>query len=228
MKAQKSDWHSQPLEALITSLHVNVKRGLDEVEVLGRLEQYGPNSLTPRRGKSPLRLLLEQFHQPLVYILLVAAGVTAFLQEWVDSSVIFGVVLVNAVIGFVQEANALKAIDALSRVLNVSAKVLRDGQHRIILAHELIPGDVVLLKSGDKVPADLRLFEIHELKIDESAMTGESMPVEKRLAILDIATVLSDRCNMVYSSTLVTYGSGLGVVVETGDRTEIGLICKTA
>ena len=224
MKSKKSDWHSQSLETLITSLHVDVKKGLDEVEVLLRLEQYGPNCLTPRRGKSPLRLLLEQVHQPLVYILLVAAGVTAFLQEWVDSSVIFGVVLVNAVIGFVQEANALKAIDALSRVLNVSAKVLRHGQHHTILAHELIPGDVVLLKSGDKVPADLRLFENHELKIDESAMTGESMPVEKRLAILDIGTVLSDRCNMVYSSTLVTYGSGLGVVVETGDRTEIGLI----
>ncbi len=224
MKAQKSDWHSQSLETLIKSLHVDVKRGLDEVEVLRRLDQYGPNCLTPRRGKSPLRLLLEQFHQPLVYILLVAAGVTAFLQEWVDSSVIFGVVLVNAVIGFVQEANALKAIDALSRVLNVSTKVLRNGQHRTILAHELMPGDVVLLKSGDKVPADMRLFEIHELKIDESAMTGESLPVEKRLAILDIATVLSDRCNMVYSSTLVTYGSALAVVVETGDRTEIGLI----
>ncbi len=224
MKSQKLDWHNQSIEALTTSLHVDHKRGLNEAEVQRRLDQYGPNRLTPRRGKSPLRLLLEQFHQPLVYILLVAASVTAFLQEWVDSSVIFGIVLVNAVIGFVQEANALKAIDALSRGLNVSATVLRDGQHRTILATELTPGDLVLLQSGDKVPADLRLLQIRELQIDESAMTGESVPVEKRLAMLDIATVLADRCNMAYSSTLVTYGSGLGVVVETGDRTEIGLI----
>ena len=224
MKSQKTDWHSQSPEAVTTSLHVDIQRGLSEAEAQRRLDQYGSNRLTPRRGKSPLRLLLEQFHQPLVYILLVAAAVTAFLQEWVDSSVILGVVLVNAVIGFIQEANALKAIDALSRVLNVSATVLRDGQRRTILANELTPGDVVLLQSGDKVPADLRLLQIRELQIDESAMTGESVPVEKRLAMLDAATVLADRCNMAYSSTLVTYGSGLGVVVETGDRTEIGLI----
>ena len=224
MKSQKSDWHSQSVEALITSLHVDFQLGLSEAEAQRRLDQYGSNRLTPRRGKSPLRLLLEQFHQPLIYILLVAAAVTAFLQEWVDSSVILGVVLVNAMIGFVQEANALKAIDALSRVLSVSATVLRDGQRRTILANELTPGDMVLLQSGDKVPADLRLLQIRELQIDESAMTGESVPVEKRLAMLDSATVLADRCNMAYSSTLVTYGSGLGVVVETGDRTEIGLI----
>ncbi|MGR9014841.1 MAG: cation-transporting P-type ATPase [Gammaproteobacteria bacterium] len=224
MKSPKTDWHSQSSEALTACLHVDIKRGLSETEAQRRLNQYGSNRLTPRRGKSPLRLLFEQFHQPLIYILLVAAAVTAFLQEWVDSSVIFGVVLVNAVIGFIQEANALKAIDALSRIMNVSATVLRDGQRRTISAHELTPGDVVLLQSGDKVPADLRLLQVRELQIDESALTGESVPVEKRLAVLDAATVLADRCNMAYSSTLVTYGSGLAVVVETGDRTEIGLI----
>ncbi|MGR9106706.1 MAG: cation-transporting P-type ATPase [Gammaproteobacteria bacterium] len=224
MKSQKTDWHSQSSEALTTNLRVDSRQGLSEVEAQRRLGRYGPNRLTPRRGKSPLRLLLEQFHQPLVYILLVAAAVTAFLQEWVDSSVIFGVVLINAMIGFIQEANALKAIDALSRVMSVSSTVLRDGQRRIISANELTPGDVVLLQSGDRVPADLRLLQIRELQIDESALTGESVPVEKRLAILDPGTVLADRCNMAYSSTLVTYGSGLGVVVETGDRTEIGLI----
>ncbi|MBL6986421.1 MAG: cation-transporting P-type ATPase [Methylobacter sp.] len=224
MKPQKTAWHSQSEEVLTTNLHVDIQRGLSEAEAQRRLDQYGSNRLTPRRGKSPLRLLLEQFHQPLIYILLVAAAVTAFLQEWVDSSVIFGVVLVNAIIGFVQEANALKAIDALSRVLSVSSTALRDGQRRTILANELTPGDVVVLQSGDKVPADLRLLKIRELQIDESALTGESVPVEKRLAMLDTATVLADRCNMAYSSTLVTYGSGLGVVVETGDHTEIGLI----
>ena len=224
MNTQKSDWHSQPLSALTKSFNVEVDRGLSDVEVQRRIDLYGPNCLSLRSGKSGLRLLSEQFHQPLVYILLVAASVTAFLQEWVDSSVIFGVVLINAVTGFVQEANALKAIDALSRGLNASATVLREGQHHKILANELVPGDLVVLQSGDKVPADLRLTQIRELQIDESAMTGESVSAEKRLTMLDIDTVLADRCNMAYSSTLVTYGSGLGIVVETGDRTEIGLI----
>ena len=224
MNTQKSDWHSQPLSALTKSFNVEVDRGLSDVEVQRRIDLYGPNCLSLRSGKSGLRLLSEQFHQPLVYILLVAASVTAFLQEWVDSSVIFGVVLINAVTGFVQEANALKAIDALSRGLNASATVLREGQRHKILANELVPGDLVVLQSGDKVPADLRLTQIRELRIDESAMTGESVSAEKRLTMLDIDTVLADRCNMAYSSTLVTYGSGLGIVVETGDRTEIGLI----
>ena len=224
MNPQKSDWHSQPLSELTKNFDVEVDSGLSNVEVQRRLDLYGPNRLSLRPGKSGLRLLSEQFHQPLVYILLVAASVTAFLQEWVDSSVIFGVVLINAVTGFVQEANALKAIDALSRGLNASATVLREGQRHKILANELVPGDLVVLQSGDKVPADLRLTQIRELQIDESAMTGESVSAEKRLTMLDIDTVLADRCNMAYSSTLVTYGSGLGIVVETGDRTEIGLI----
>ena len=224
MNPQKSDWHSQPLSELTKNFDVEVDRGLSNVEVQRRLDLYGPNRLSLRPGKSGLRLLSEQFHQPLVYILLVAASVTAFLQEWVDSSVIFGVVLINAVTGFVQEANALKAIDALNRGLNASATVLREGQRHKILANELVPGDLVVLQSGDKVPADLRLTQIRELQIDESAMTGESVSAEKRLTMLDIDTVLADRCNMAYSSTLVTYGSGLGIVVETGDRTEIGLI----
>ena len=224
MNPQKSDWHSQPLSELTKNFDVEVDRGLSNVEVQRRLDLYGPNRLSLRPGKRGLRLLSEQFHQPLVYILLVAASVTAFLQEWVDSSVIFGVVLINAVTGFVQEANALKAIDALSRGLNASATVLREGQRHKILANELVPGDLVVLQSGDKVPADLRLTQIRELQIDESAMTGESVSAEKRLTMLDIDTVLADRCNMAYSSTLVTYGSGLGIVVETGDRTEIGLI----
>ncbi|WP_239649735.1 HAD-IC family P-type ATPase [Methylocucumis oryzae] len=224
MNPSKISWHHLSPEDLLTRLQVDIQQGLNETEARRRLSQYGSNRLTPRRGKSPLRLLFEQFHQPLVYILIVAAAITAFLQEWVDSSVIFGVVLVNAIIGFIQEANALKAIDALSRVLTISSTVLRDGQRRTISASELVPGDVVLLQSGDKVPADLRLLQLRELQIDESALTGESVPVEKHLATLEVTTVLADRYNMAYSSTLVTYGSGLGVVVESGDRTEIGLI----
>jgi cation-transporting ATPase F len=224
LKSQRTNWHHLPPETLTTNLQVDIKQGLTENEARQRLQKYGLNRLTPQRGKSPLRLLFEQFNQPLVYILLVAAGVTGFLEEWVDSGVIFGVVLINAIIGFIQEANALKAIDALSRVLTVNSTVLRNGQRRSIAADQLTVGDVIVLQSGDKVPADLRLLQTRELQIDESALTGESVPVEKRLATLGEETVLADRHNMAYSSTLVTYGSGLGVVVEVGDRTEIGRI----
>lgn len=224
MKFQQKNWHHLPPEILTTDLQVHIQQGLSETEVQQRLKQYGLNRLTPQRGKSPLRLLFEQFNQPLVYILLVAAAITGFLEEWVDSSMIFGVVLVNTIIGFIQESNALKAIDALSRVLTITSTVLRDGQRRSIPATELTIGDLVFLQSGDKVPADLRLLQIRELQIDESALTGESVPVEKSLATLSENTVLADRYNMAYSSTLVTYGSGLGIVVEIGDLTEIGRI----
>ncbi len=224
MKSKQKNWHNLPPEALATDLRIDIQQGLSETEAQKRLKQYGANRLTPQRGKSPLRLLFEQVNQPLVYILLIAAAITGFLEEWVDSSVIFGVVLVNTLIGFIQEANALKAIDALSRVLTVTSTVLRDGQRRSISATELTVGDVVFLQSGDKVPADLRLLQSRELQIDESALTGESVPVEKSSATLDEDVVLADRCNMAYSSTLVTYGSGLGIVVEVGDLTEIGRI----
>ncbi|PPD03810.1 MAG: carbonate dehydratase [Methylobacter sp.] len=224
MKTQKTNWHNQSLDALEIALQIDVQQGLTDIQAEQRLKQYGLNCLTPQRGKSPLRLLFEQVNQPLVYILLIAAAITGFLEEWVDSSVIFGVVLVNTIIGFIQESNALKAIDALSRVLTVRATVLRNGQRRSISANELTVGDVVILQSGDKVPADLRLLQNKELQIDESALTGESVPVEKKLAALSEDTLLADRLNMAYSSTLVTYGSGTGVVVEVGDHTEIGRI----
>jgi len=224
MNPQKIQWHNLPSDELFTTLGADAEQGLTESEAQRRIDTVGPNRLTPRRGKGVLGLFLSQFNQPLVYILLLSGAVTAFLQEWVDSSVIFGVVLVNAIIGFIQEANALKAINALAQALNISTTVLRNGQRRTLSASALVPGDVVILQSGDKVPADLRLLQSRELQIDESALTGESVPAQKRPAMLEEATGLADRYNMAYSSTLVTYGTGSGVVVETGDRTEIGLI----
>ncbi|MEQ1531877.1 MAG: HAD-IC family P-type ATPase, partial [Methylococcales bacterium] len=224
MQSPKKNWHSMQQDALLAELRVDTKKGLTEQEVQQRRDQYGGNRLSPRKGKSPLLLLLAQFHQPLVYILLLAGSITAFLQEWVDSSVIFGVVVINAIIGFVQEANALKAIDALSKALSISTTVRREGQQQLLQASELVPGDIVYLQSGDKVPADLRLLQSRDLQSDESALTGESVPVEKQVTTLSKVTLLPDRCNMLYSSTLITYGTGLAVVVETGDRTEIGLI----
>jgi magnesium-transporting ATPase (P-type) len=218
------NWHHLPRDEIETLLESDAEKGLDTFEVAHRQKNFGPNRLTLRKGKSPLVLFLLQFHQPLVYILLGAALVTFALQEWVDSGVIFGVVLVNSVIGFIQESKALKAIEALARAMKGVAMVVRAGEKENIAASELVPGDLVLLQSGDKVPADLRLLRSRELQIDESALTGESVSVHKQAERLAQETVLADRNNMAYSSTLVTYGTGAGVVVATGDGTEIGRI----
>lgn len=220
----EKNWHHLLEEEVAGFLETVVDKGLDTLEVKLRLEQFGPNTVTQKKGKSALTLFLLQFHQPLVYILLAAAGITALLHEWVDAGVIFGVVLVNAIIGFIQEAKAVKAIEALARSLTTTATVIREGERRQIPATELVPGDIVLLQSGDKVPADLRLLSTRELQIDESALTGESVPVQKQSGQLPEDTLLADRLNMAYSSALVTYGISTGVVVATGNNTEIGRI----
>ena len=217
-------WHHLPENEIVELLETSTIQGLDTFEIRHRQEQFGPNLITPKKGKSSLVIFLLQFHQPLIYILLASAIITSFLQEWVDAGVIYGVVLVNAIIGFLQEIKAVKAIDALSRIVTSSATVLRSGERRQIPAAELVPGDIVFLQSGDKVPADLRLISCRELQVNESALTGESLPSLKKTATLAHDTQLGDRCNMAYSSTLVTYGVASGIVVATGDQTEIGRI----
>jgi cation-transporting ATPase F len=217
-------WHHLPRNEVETLLDSDGSKGLDTFEVAHRQTHFGANRLTLKKGKSPLTLFLLQFNQPLVYILLAAVLVTFLLQEWVDSGVIFVVVLVNAVVGFIQESRALKAIEALARSMEGSAMVVRAGKKVKIPSTEVVPGDLVLLQSGDKVPADLRLLRTRELQIDESALTGESVPVLKQPEQLARETVLADRINMVFSSTLVTYGTGAGLAVATGDGTEIGQI----
>jgi cation-transporting ATPase F len=217
-------WHHLPCDEIETLLESDPEKGLDTFEVAYRQKNFGPNRLTLKKGKSPLVLFLLQFNQPLVYILLGAALVTFALQEWVDSGVIFTVVLVNSVIGFIQESRALKAIEALAHAMKGVATVVRAGKKENIAAFELVPGDLVLLQSGDKVSADLRLLRSRELQIDESALTGESVSVQKQAERLAQETLLADRNNMAYSSTLVTYGTGAGIVVATSDATEIGRI----
>jgi potassium/sodium efflux P-type ATPase len=157
-------------------------------------------------------------------VLLVSAGVTALLAHWVDTSVIVGVVIINAIIGFIQEGKAEKAMDAIRRMLSPEATVLRAGKREVIAAETLVPGDIVLLQSGDKVPADLRLLSVKNLRIEEAALTGESTAVEKNIAAVNAQAVLGERYCMAYSSTLVVYGQGSGVVVGTADNTEIGRI----
>ncbi|MFO8239582.1 MAG: HAD-IC family P-type ATPase, partial [Dissulfuribacterales bacterium] len=217
-------WHSLEIEEITRTIETDPAEGLTEEEVLSRRKAFGENTLTQKMGQGPVIRFLIQFNQPLVIILLMATLVTLFLQEWVEAGVIFGVVLINAVIGFVQESKALKAIDALARAMVSNAMVQRAGRRQKVPARELVPGDVIFLQSGDKVPADVRLFEIRELRIDESTLTGESLPVQKEDVRLPEETVLSDRRNMAYSSTLVTHGTCRGLVIATGDHTEIGRI----
>ena len=217
-------WHSLQELELVEQLETSPVKGLSTFEAGQRRVQFGPNMIAQKRGRGPVVLFLLQFHQPLVYILLAAAAVTSALREWVDAGVIFGVVLVNAIIGFIQEAKAVKAIEALVQSLTTTATVIRDGERRQIPAAELVPGDIVLLQSGDKVTADLRLIGTKELRIDESTLTGESVPVQKQSGMLARDTLLADRINMAYSSTLVTHGIATGVVVATGNNSEIGRI----
>jgi Ca2+-transporting ATPase len=217
-------WHNLPESDVLQKTETSIQQGLSLDEVIKRKELFGPNIISQKKGTSALVQFLMQFNQPLVYILLAAAVVTAILKEWVDSSVIFGVVLVNAIIGFVQESKALKAIESLTKSMTSEARVIRDGKKQQILSSELTVGDIVLLQSGDKIPADLRLIQLRELQIDESTLTGESVPVFKQTDVVPSDTVLADRTNMAYSSTLTTYGTGTGIVTAIGNSTEIGLI----
>jgi len=219
-------WHHLPEAEVTDFLDADTERGLDRLEAEERQRRFGPNALTPRKGRGPLLRFLDQFNQALVYVLLAAIVVKLALGGYVDAGVIFGVVLLNAIIGFVQESKAASALDALSRSLTTEATVVRAGERRRVDARELVPGDLVLLASGDKVPADLRLLRVRNLKVDESALTGESVAVEKRAAVLDHDTTLADRANMAYSSTFVTFGTASGLVTATGDNTEVGRISE--
>jgi Ca2+-transporting ATPase len=218
--------HHVPAEQVMELMDVEAHRGLDLFEVARRRERFGANTLTERKGVSPVVQFLLQFRQPLVYILVASAVVTAVLKEVVDAAVIFGVVLINAIVGFLQEAKALRAINALSRGLTSTATALRGGERMGIPSSELVLGDVVFLQSGDRVPADLRLVTAQDLQIDESALTGEPVLAHKGTSALPRETPLADRGNMAFSSTLVTYGVGTGVVVSVGDATQVGRISE--
>ncbi|MBP7937110.1 MAG: cation-transporting P-type ATPase [Phycisphaerae bacterium] len=219
-------WHHLPANEVLDLLETGPDKGLDLFTVKRRQDHFGPNAVTARKGTGPLLRFLLQFHQPLVHVLLAAAVITAALKEVVDAGVIAGVVLVNAIVGFIQESKAAKAIEALAKTMVTEATVIRGGRRLRVSSVELIPGDIVLLQSGDKVPADIRLLQCRDLQIDESILTGESVPVHKTADGLEHDVPLADRINMAYSSCLVTYGQGTGVVVAIGDTTEVGRISE--
>ena len=219
-------WHAVSATQVADRLATDPAAGLSEAEAEARLHQHGENRLPLPPGKSALRRFSEQLAQPLVLVLIAAGTVTAFLGEWVDAGVIFGVVLVNAVIGYVQEGKAEAALAALAGSLAAEAMVLRGGVKRRLHAHALVPGDVVLLAAGDRVPADLRLCETHGLRAMEASLTGESTAVDKHSETLPHDTLLADRGNMAYAGTLVVSGQAAGLVAATGGATETGRISR--
>ena len=216
-------WHAKDIETVFKELGTSAD-GLSQSEALARVAKYGPNKLPEPKKRSAVARFLLQFHDILIYVLLAAAVVTGVLGHTVDTAVILGVVVLNAIIGFIQEGKAEDALEAIRKMLSAHALVMRDGRHITIPAEELVPGDVVLLQSGDRVPADLRLFRVKGLQIQEAALTGESLPVEKKTDPVPEESVVGDRLCMAFSGTIVTHGQGEGVVVATGADTEIGQI----
>ncbi|HUV80845.1 MAG TPA: HAD-IC family P-type ATPase [Candidatus Bathyarchaeia archaeon] len=218
-------WYQQPVEQVFDTLKSS-SAGLTSSESKARLERYGYNELKFKK-RGPLIRFMMQFHSALIYVLLVAGIVTAFLDMWLDATVILAVVLANTIIGFIQEGKAETSAEALEKLMTLECTVRRDGEQRVIPARELVPGDVVLLDEGDKVPADLRLFYTKNINADEAALTGESVPVRKnieRISKPDLPP--ADRYCMAFSGTFITSGSGKGVVVGTGEHTEIGRIAE--
>ena len=223
----KTSWHSLPVEEVAEMLGTDPKQGLGLSEANNRLQKFGENIMSVKKEKSPLISFLLQFKQPLVLILIIAGSITAILQEWIDTGVIFGVVVANAVIGFIQEHKAGKAIQALARFVKSENVVIRNGEKTRLISSEIVPGDMVQLRSGDKIPADMRLYYTKDLKIDESILTGESISVKKRTEVFPSNTILAERKNMAYGGTLVTNGYGIGIVVLTGDDTETGKVSQS-
>ncbi|NJP18230.1 MAG: cation-transporting P-type ATPase [Hydrococcus sp. CRU_1_1] len=219
-------WHHLPVGEVTRHLDSNPEAGLTSAEVAKRRARFGANELVGKPGQSPIVRFLLQFNQPLLYILLIAGIIKAILGEWVNAWVIWGVTLINAIVGFVQESKAESAIAALASSVITEATAIRDGQKVRIPSSEIVPGDLVLLTSGDKVPADLRLIKARNLQINESALTGESVAVEKSLQTLEADAPLAERTNMAYAGSFVTFGQGKGIVVAIAQETETGRISQ--
>ena len=223
-KAADVAWHGQSASNVTAHLEADLDAGLTATEAAVRLERHGPNVLDVEERESILMRFLRQFHDVLIYILILASAVTALLGEWIDSGVIMAVVLINAIIGFVQEGKAEEALESLRDMLSPQATVLRDGERTTIKASDVVPGDIVLVESGDQIPADVRWLDANNLSVEEAILTGESMPVDKHTDAVSDEASIGDRASMGFSGTIVRRGRGRGVVVATGMDTEVGRI----
>ena len=219
-------WHSMDSTEAIRALGTDAHRGLTSAEVEQRLEKYGPNELRAEEAVSPFTLFFNQFKNTLIVILLIAVVLSAVVGEYVDAAIIGVIVLFCGVLGFVQEYRAERALEALKKMLTPTMTVLRDGQEEEVPSRELVPGDIMLLEAGDKIPADGRLIEGWSLKCDEAPLTGESVPVSKELRPLAAGAAIGDRRNMIFTGTTVSVGRGKAVVTSTGMSTEFGKIAK--
>jgi magnesium-transporting ATPase (P-type) len=222
--AKNPPWHAIAVDETIRRLESDPLKGLARDEAARRLEKYGPNRLPEGSKRGPLMRFLLQFDNVLVYVLLAAGFIKLMLGLWLDASIITGVVVINALLGFIQEGKAEKALDSIRNMLSSEARTLRDGETRVVAAEELVPGDVVLLESGDRIPADIRLIEVKNLRTDEAALTGESVPADKSTDLTPENSTVGDRENLAFSGTLVVSGRALGIVVGTGAATELGRI----
>lgn len=223
-KKEAKKWYAIEAEEVLKELDVDAEQGLDSSEVKKRLEEYGRNELPKGKKRQWWMRLLLQFHNTLIYVLIAAAVITALLNHWIDTWVILAVIIINALIGFIQEGKAEQALESIREMLSLEAVVIRDGKKQTVEAEELVPGDIVMLKSGDKIPADLRLVKSKDLRVEESPLTGESTAVDKVIEPVEEGSIVGDQISMAFSGTVVTYGKATGVVVATGSDTELGKI----
>jgi len=217
-------WHALSPAEVVGRLATNPETGLDLSEASTRLQKHGPNRLPEGRKRGSVARFFSQLNNVLVYVLLVAGFTKLMLNLWIDAGIIFAVVLLNALLGFIQEGKAEKALDSIRNMLSAEARTVRGGETRMIPAEQLVPGDVVLLESGDRIPADLRLVEAKNFRTEEAALTGESVPAEKRVEAVAANATVGDRESMAFSGTMVVSGRATGVVVATGNETELGRI----
>ncbi len=222
--SETSPWHAVTADEVVKQLATSIEKGLDAGEASSRLQKYGPNRLPEGKRRGSFIRFLSQFNNILVYVLLGAGFIKLMLNLWIDAAIIFGVVFLNALLGFIQEGRAEKALDSIRNMLSAEARTVRGGETRMIAADQLVPGDVVLLESGDKVPADLRLTDVKNFRTEEAALTGKSVPADKTTKAVATNATVGDRENMAFSGTMVVSGRATGVVVATGSETELGRI----
>ncbi len=220
------NWYNLSFEEVLKKLKSDSEEGLYEKEVKERQKKFGLNGLPEEKPLSRLKIFLNQFRSPLIYILIIAGIITSILRDYKDAIIIFGAVFLNTIIGFFQENKTSKILSELKKIVKVKAYVIRGGNEKEVEQAELVPGDIILLKTGNKIPADGRLIESHNLKINEASLTGEWIPAEKKIDILSRITPLADRDNMVFMGCVVEDGWGKAVVTETGNLTEIGKIAE--